>query len=99
PAWSLTPSLHDALPILGLGRAALGLRLERPADRAEHLQRSARAFAADGSGAYGAHRCNVGGCAALGAGRLSGMARGELCAGVRRDRKSTRLNSSHVKIS
>src|SRR5690606_41643576 len=93
PTPSLSPlSLHDALPISGAGRTAAG----DPARR-----RGLRA------GRGGAHRrlMKDGRPALRGAGRgksgggRSRLAERALLAGVLLDRKSTRLNSSHVKIS
>src|SRR5690606_42084894 len=86
-------SLHDALPISArtTGAVAGASRLEGRRPRAEALCRHVRGRGRDG-GAYRLH----------GRGRLrdhTARFSGERIVARSRDRKSTRLNSSHVKIS
>src|SRR5690606_41616059 len=83
------PSLHDALPISSRSRASCGSGRRSPAtagDSASGHELVAHFRPAGGAGVEGAlHQRHLAGA-------------GEEERG-RRDRKSTRLNSSHVKIS
>src|SRR5205085_10574657 len=91
PPSSFTLSLHDALPILGIDRAA---------DPLDHL--GARAVGVLGGldllaeddvhGALGAHHRDLGG-------RPRHDQVGLVRLAAHQDRKSTRLNSSHSQIS
>src|SRR5690606_39466599 len=78
-----TLSLHDALPIYFVETGEAGFQ------RAQRLLQAFLEGAADGHGL--AHRLHRGGEPVIGA--------LELFERKARDRKSTRLNSSHVKIS
>src|SRR5690606_41658182 len=83
-----TVSLHDALPISDQGVHTVP-RLRRARNRARLAQRQTlgeRGLSAAEVGGQAVERCRVPPLAAR---------RGQL----KRDRKSTRLNSSHVKIS
>src|SRR5207253_10851104 len=87
PAERYTLSLHDALPIYQRGRADARAH----ADRAQRLSGPEANLRVGGDG--------VGTEQGLSEGRADGVSlQGHLVARVR-DRKSTRLNSSHVAIS
>src|SRR5690606_41398219 len=83
-AATYTPSLHAALPILAIDVGALELEDETTIEVLEGWE--ARAAGADPCGAYPESE-------------RSALLRSAVCAAVEADRKSTRLNSSHVKIS
>src|SRR5690606_41657510 len=89
--------LPDALPIYtggGAGRGRGGVRERAPVRAGAAAVRGCGAAVAGArGGGRGGRGCgHAGGVAAAGGRRWDG-------APVRRDRKSTRLNSSHVKIS
>src|SRR5690606_39683894 len=87
PTRTHTISLHDALPILS--RSCVRPRTRRTAPRTHSFKRACRR----------AGGVSASSSASVRAGFAADVVSALCARGARRDRKSTRLNSSHVKIS
>src|SRR5690606_42129223 len=99
PTQTSPVSLHDALPILRVGDEQIGIHADRPTRDREVLHGTCRVDAPIGSRgnlhlaegiAFNAKRTGV---------RTRWCLLTHISRRLREDRKSTRLNSSHVKIS